>query len=36
MDKNDIKEITIKNVESEIIYNKIKTGIQAILERITA
>lgn len=35
MDKNDIKEITIKNVESEIIYNKIKTGIQAILERIT-
>ncbi|TRM78017.1 hypothetical protein DJ528_05735, partial [Sulfolobus sp. B5] len=26
MDKNDIKEIVIKNVTSEIVYNKIKTG----------
>ncbi|AOL17681.1 hypothetical protein BFU36_05165 [Sulfolobus sp. A20] len=33
MDKNDIKEIVIKNVTSEIVYNKIKTGVQTILER---
>ncbi len=33
MDKNDIKEIVIKNVTSEIVYSKIKTGIQTILER---
>ncbi|WP_338604748.1 hypothetical protein V6M85_10495 [Sulfolobus tengchongensis] len=33
MDKSDIKEIIIKNINNDIIYNKIKTGIQAILER---
>ncbi|ACP36138.1 conserved hypothetical protein [Sulfolobus islandicus Y.G.57.14] len=35
MDKNDLREIILKNINSEIIYNKIKTGIQAILERAT-
>ncbi|MEM0015863.1 MAG: hypothetical protein QW550_04445 [Saccharolobus sp.] len=35
MDKNDIKEIIIKNVTNELLFNKIKTGIQTILERVT-
>ncbi|MBP1357377.1 MAG: hypothetical protein JZD40_02680, partial [Sulfolobus sp.] len=34
-DNDDLKEIVIKNVNDDILYNKLKAGIQAILERIS-
>jgi hypothetical protein len=36
VDKDELREITIKEVNNDILYNKIKAGIQSILERATA
>ncbi|MCG3109882.1 hypothetical protein L3N51_02179 [Metallosphaera sp. J1] len=33
LDKEDIKEISINGVKDELLYNKIKAGLQSILER---
>lgn len=35
LDKDELKEIVIKNVKDEITYNKIKAPLQSILERIS-
>jgi hypothetical protein len=35
IEKDDLKEITVKNIKDEIVYNKIKKGIQTVLERIS-
>ncbi|BFH73218.1 hypothetical protein SJAV_11620 [Sulfurisphaera javensis] len=35
LDKDELREIIIKNVKDEIIYNKIKAALQSILERIS-
>ncbi|MUN28726.1 hypothetical protein [Sulfuracidifex metallicus] len=36
VDKDELREITIKEVNNDILYNKIKAGIQSILERATS
>ena len=35
LEKDELKEIVIQNVKDEITYNKIKAGLQSILERIS-
>ena len=35
LDKEELKEIIIKNVKDDITYNKIKVAIQSILERVS-
>ncbi|BAB65153.1 MULTISPECIES: hypothetical protein [Sulfolobaceae] len=35
LERDELKEIIIKNVKDEIIYNKIKAALQSILERVS-
>lgn len=35
LDRDELKEIIIKNIKDDITYNKIKVGLQSILERIS-
>jgi hypothetical protein len=35
LDKDELREIIINNVKDELTYNKIKAGLQSILERIS-
>ncbi|MCY0860198.1 MAG: hypothetical protein OWQ54_07175 [Sulfolobaceae archaeon] len=34
VDSDELKEIVVKNVNDDIMYNKLKAGLQVILERI--
>jgi hypothetical protein len=36
VDKDELREVVIRNVNNDIIFNKLKAGIQSILERATS